>query len=52
MIDIVLCVMVTLALLFVLTLGYALGYKAGVKYILASVYTIISKIAEDKDTQD
>lgn len=52
MFDILYGVMVILALLFMFSLGYGIGYKSGLKYVFASIYAIINKHMEEKDAQD
>lgn len=52
MIDIFFLIMVIMALLFMFSLGYSIGYKSAVKFISASIYTIVDKAMNGKDTQD
>lgn len=51
MFDILYGIMVILALLFMFFLGYSIGYKSAVKFISASIYTIVDKAMKDKDSQ-
>lgn len=52
MFDILYGIMVILALLFMLSLGYGIGYRNALKYVSASIYAIMDKLKKEKDTQD
>lgn len=52
MIDVLFIILLILSLLFVATIGYTIGYRNALKYVSASIYTIMDKLKKEKDTQD